>query len=159
MDRNKYYTPWQCAQSWSIYVLDGSHTRLTGPMSPRHHSNGCRAHLLHVPKRGVAAVRAAVFTGWSACAETARGPSSAPKRKALGTSGMSCEQNNRSRWCRSVSPIFRRRDGLRECEACVQEWRCRAVRAGFTSGVAHVKSLGEEAGKERSKVARNLRKL
>ena len=52
-----------------------------------------------------------------------------------------------------MSPILGDEDGLRECEACVQEWRCRAVRAGFTSIAAHVKSLSKEAGKERSTCA------
>jgi hypothetical protein len=39
-------------------------------------------------------------------------------------------------------------DGLRECEARVQEWRRRAVRAGFTFSVTRMKSPVEEAGKE-----------
>ena len=55
--------------------------------------------------------------------------------------------------CQAVSPILGDEDGLKECEACVQEWRCRAAHAGFTSSVTRMKSLGEEAGKERSTVA------
>ena len=52
-----------------------------------------------------------------------------------------------------MSPILGDEDGLRECEACVQEWRYRAVRAGFTSSVTRMKSLSKEAGKERSTCA------
>ena len=32
-----------------IYVLDGSQTRLAGPVIPRHHPNGCRAQPLTCP--------------------------------------------------------------------------------------------------------------
>ena len=39
----------------------------------------------------------------------------------------------------------------------MQEWRCRAEHAGFTSSVTRMKSLGEEAGKEGSTGALSLK--
>ena len=52
-----------------------------------------------------------MLSGWSACAQTSCGPSSATRRKAPDASAMSCEQNSRSHWCRSDDSRFTRTTG------------------------------------------------
>ena len=91
-------------------------------------------------------MRASVLAGCSACAQTACGPSSAPRTKPLATSAMSCEHNSRSDWCQCGVSHFTR-NGWGPGKGSVRAGGKLAGSAcGITSSVAKLNRIVEEAG-------------
>jgi hypothetical protein len=91
-------------------------------------------------------VRASVLAGCSACAQTACGPSSAPRTKAPGTLTSVCEHTSRSDCVSRLSPILRGTWGPGKGSVRAVEGKVAGRAWGITSSTAESKRVGEEAG-------------